>query len=247
MRTRVLLFLALLLPLPLLAQRLECRKIMVSPNLEIIPLSECAWVHVSYSEIPPYGMVASNGLIYRDQDQVFLFDTPMTEALTIELVNWIENELKAKIVGFVPNHWHEDCMGGLAYLHQKNIPTYAHQLTIDLAKSHQLTAPQTGFKDSIQLKLNQQPIFCEFPGAAHSLDNIVVWIPSEKILFAGCMVKELNSKTLGNTADGDLKAYPETIRRVLQKYGEARIVIPGHGSYGDTELIRHTLQLAEKQ
>jgi metallo-beta-lactamase class B len=89
-------------------------------------------------------------------------------------------------------------------------------------------------------------IDCYYFGAAHTTDNIVVWIPTEQILFAGCMAKSLNSQNLGNTADGDLKAYPETLRKVIAKFPDARIVIPGHGQYGGIEVLKHTLQLAEQ-
>ena len=60
------------------------------------------------------------------------------------------------------------------------------------------------------------------------------------------MVKSMASEDLGNTADGDLVAYPKTIELVLKRFGNARIVIPGHGDSGGTELIRHTLEIVEK-
>jgi metallo-beta-lactamase class B len=75
------------------------------------------------------------------------------------------------------------------------------------------------------------------------MDNIVVWIPAEKVLFPGCLVKEVNAKGLGNTVDGDLKAYPRTIENLLQKFPDAKIVIPGHGAFGGTELITHMKEL----
>ena len=82
-------------------------------------------------------------------------------------------------------------------------------------------------------------------GAAHSMDNIVVWIPSEQILFTACMVKNMRSKNLGNTADGDLISYPMTLTKVMKKFPSAKIVIPGHGEYGGLELIEHTLELTK--
>ncbi len=246
MKARLILLFLVLIQLTASAQQSQSKKIKVSDNLDIYQISENSYVHVSYSEIAPYGKVASNGFIFKDKNKAFLFDTPSSDDLTKELVTWIEDSLKVKIVGFVPNHWHEDCMGGLNYLHRLGIPSYAHQMTIDIARSHQLPLPRKGFTGSKQLKINNKLIFCEYLGAAHSLDNIIVWIPSEKILFAGCMVKEMKSTSLGNTADGDLKAYPSTIRKLLEKYSSARVVIPGHGDFGGPELIRHTLQLAEK-
>jgi metallo-beta-lactamase class B len=219
------------------------RRIAVAKDIELIQLSESAFVHVSWSELPDYGWFPSNGLVFASKGEAFLFDTPMTESLTKDLVSWITDSLKVKIVGFVPNHWHRDCTGGLAYLHGKKVKSYANQQTIDLARSKGLPLPEVGFKDSLQLKLGDRTIQCFYPGAAHSTDNIVVWIPSEKILFAGCMVKSMDAKNLGNTADGDLKAYPNTLRLVLRKFSGAKIVIPGHGDFGGIELINHSLSL----
>jgi len=222
------------------------KRIKVTKDIELIKISEQAYVHVSYAEIPPYGRVASNGLIFINGHEAFLFDTPVTEAQTKDLVTWIRDSLKLKIVGFVPNHWHKDCMGGLAYLQSLKIKSYANQKTIDIAKAKHLPVPDNGFKDSLQLKLGNILIKCYYFGAAHTLDNIVVWIPSERILFPGCMIKSMDAKDLGNTADGDLSAYPKTIDKVINKFPSAQIVIPGHGAIGGVELIRHTKELSIK-
>jgi len=221
------------------------KTIMVSSDLEVIKLSANAYVHVSNSYVPGYGRVSSNGLILRSGSEAYLFDTPMTDSLTRVLVTWINDSLKLKIAGFIPNHWHSDCMGGLGFLQEQKIDSYANQVTIDIARSKNLPVPTHGFKDSLQLQLGGQQIKCYYLGAAHSLDNIVVWIPSEKILFAGCMVKSLNSNDLGNTADGDLVAYPKTIEKLINKFPDAKIVIPGHGQFGGVDLIRHTGELTK--
>ncbi len=108
----------------------EYETIKVSGDIELIKISENAYVHVSYSELPEFGRFSSNGLIYIDNGKGYLFDTPMTDFLTKELVDRIVDSLDIEIVGFVPNHWHEDCMGGVNYLHSIRIESYAHQMTI---------------------------------------------------------------------------------------------------------------------
>ena len=220
------------------------QKIKISDDLEIIKISDYSYIHVSYSEIPPFGRVPSNGVIFIDNGKAFLFDTPATDSLTMDLVNWIRNNLKCGIAAFVPNHWHIDCMGGLAYLNSLGIESYAQEMTLQIAESKNLPVPSCGFKDSIILNSGGKEIICSYLGAAHTYDNIVVWIPSERLLFAGCMVKGIKSKGLGNTADGDLKEYPETIKNILSKYKNAKFVIPGHGQFGGIELLRHTLKLS---
>jgi len=220
--------------------------IHISPDLELIKLSENAYVHVSYSTLPEYGRISENGLIFVNSKSAFLFDTPWTDSLTMILVSYIKDHLGLKITGFVPNHWHVDCMGGLGYLQSQKIKSYANLLTIETAKTKKLPMPDKGFKDSLRLSLGDKSIYCYFFGAAHSLDNIVIWIPSERILFPGCMCKSLLSENLGNIVDGDLNEYPKTIDKVIQKFKSAKIVIPGHGPIGGIELLLHTKDLTIK-
>lgn len=219
------------------------KRIKINNDLEIIQLTQNTYIHISYANFTGYGRVASNGVIFTEGTKAFLFDTPPTELLTKQLVDWIERSMNFKIIGFVPNHWHSDCIGGLKYLQTIGVESYANQITIDIAKAKNLPVPKHGFKDSLTLNIGNREIKCYYFGAAHSMDNIVVWIPSEQVLFAGCMVKELKSKNLGNTVDGDLVGYPQTIEKVLQKFPEAKIVIPGHGDFGGINLITHTKEL----
>ena len=224
----------------------EYIRIRISNDIELIKLSENAYVHVSYSDLPKFGRFPSNGLIFINKGEAFLFDTPVSDSLTRDLVSWINDSLKLKLIGFVPNHWHIDCMGGLGFLQNQKIDSYANQMTIDIAQSKGLPIPKYGFKDSLQLWIGDKLIKCYYFGTAHTLDNIVVWIPSEQILFAGCMIKSKNSKDLGNTVDGDLVAYPKTIDKLINSFPEAKIVIPGHGQIGDSDLIKHTKELTNK-
>lgn len=224
----------------------DYKTIKVSNDIELIKISDNAYLHVSYFKTEKYGRIGANGLIFINGNQAFLFDSPWNDSLTKDLVTWITDSMKIKVVGFIPNHWHEDCMGGLGYLQMQKIESYANQMTIDIAKSKGLAIPIHGFKDSLQLRLGNKLIICYYLGPAHSLDNIVVWIPSEQILFAGCMVKSADAKNLGNTVDGDLIAYPKTIDKLLDKFPNAKIVIPGHGQFGGLELIKHTKELIIK-
>lgn len=225
----------------------DFKKITINNDLVLLQLTPNVYQHISYAEISGFGRVASNGMILKDGSKAFLFDTPVNDQQTQQLVEWITDSLKLQLVGFIPNHWHIDCMGGLGYLQRIGIDSYANQMTIDLAKAKNLPVPAHGFKDSLELKLGNHVIAVYYPGAAHTIDNIVVWIPAEKVLFAGCLVKELNAKGLGNTVDGDLAAYPVTVDKVLKKYPDAKFVIPGHGAVGGIELIRHTKELMMKK
>jgi metallo-beta-lactamase class B len=219
--------------------------ISISDNLQLIQVTNHVWIHVSVEPIEGFGMVSSNGVIYTENGKAYLFDTPVSDSLTEVLVKVISDSLKANVIGFVPNHWHQDCLGGLKYLQSIGVESYANQLTIEEAKKRNLPVPAHGFAESLKLNLDGKSIECWYPGAGHSQDNIVVWLSSEKVLFAGCMVKEMKSKSLGNLSDADLKSWPGTIEKVMNKYKKAEVVIPGHGLWGGPELLQHTLNLLE--
>ncbi len=218
----------------------------VSQDVQLVKISDHAYVHMSFTEMSGFGRVGSNGMLIVSNGDAILLDTPASDALIRQLVSWIHDSMGLRLVAFVPNHWHGDCMEGLAYLESIGVDSYANTRTIETAGAKGLPVPRHGFVDSLSLELNGLEVKCFYPGPAHTEDNIVVWIPSEKILFAGCMVKSIDSKTLGNTADGDLKSYATTIRRVTNKYPDAKIVVPGHGAFGGRELLEHTMELASR-
>ena len=246
MKTTILAVLLTVCSLELCSSQGQVLRIRIAKDVEAIRVSEHAYVHVSYAEIPPWGRVASNGLIYISGDEALLLDTPTSDSLTKALVRWITDSLKVRIVGFVPNHWHDDCMGGLGYLHSIGVPSYAQEKTVAIAQSKNLPIPHHAFVDSLTLHIGKEIVVCRYFGAGHTVDNIVSWIPSERVLFGGCMVKDLQSGKLGNIADADLSAWPSTIGRVLTAYPNVRIVVPGHGAIGGRDLLRHTQALLAK-
>lgn len=220
--------------------------LFISRDLQLIRLSERMFVHVSWTEHEQWGRFSSNGLVYVSGNQAFLFDTPMSDELTEQLILFIYDSLNVTLTGFIPNHWHDDCMGGIDVVHRHGIKSYALELTRTIAKENGITVPQFGFQDSLIINFSGLPIECRFFGAGHSMDNIVVWFPSEKILFGGCLIKDLHSTRLGNYVDGDIKAWPVSVQRVMNAYPDARYVIPGHGESGDLSLLSHTLDLLKK-
>jgi glyoxylase-like metal-dependent hydrolase (beta-lactamase superfamily II) len=90
------------------------------------------------------------------------------------------------------------------------------------------------------------PLEVFYPGPAHSRDNVVVWLPGQRVLFGTCAVRAAGTTALGNVADADVAEWPASIRRVLERYPQAEVVVPGHGEVGGVELLRHTITLAEQ-
>jgi metallo-beta-lactamase class B len=234
--------LALFLLFGILHGQEQSDTIKINENLYLLKLEENAWIHVSF-----LNGFACNGLILVDNKKAFLFDTPSYDSITTDLIRYIQDTLELKIIGFITNDWHIDSQGGLNVINGLGIPTYSNELTREIAKSKGLPYTSNGFKDSLEIDFESMTIELFYFGAAHTLDNIVAWIPEKQILFADCMIKELSQNNLGFTGDGDINAYPETLRKVGERFSNAKFVVPGHGKSGGYDLITHTLDIANKK
>ena len=63
--------------------------------------------------------------------------------------------------------------------------------------------------------------------AAHSTDNLVVYVPSANVLYGGCAVHELSSTSAGNVADADLAEWPTSVERIQHITRKQRSSFPG--------------------
>lgn len=215
-----------------------------SQTLQIQQLTKNTFVHTSYLDIPNYGKFACNGLIYFNKDEAIIFDTPTTDSVSAELMGWIQNTMNKKIKAVVVNHFHEDCLGGLSVFHDAGIKSYANQATIELARREGNALPQAGFQQKLELHLGSSKVISEYLGPAHTMDNIISYLPSEHVLFGGCMIKSMGA-TKGNIQDANVSEWPRTIRTIRERYGNLQFVVPGHGEVGGKELLSYTIDLFE--
>lgn len=220
------------------------KAITLSPDLSITQLSSSVYVHVSSLATKTWGKVPCNGMIYTDGKQAYVFDTPADETQSKDLIRWLQETLQVEIAGVIVNHFHVDCLGGLQVFHDLGIPSYSSKRTQMLAEQDSTVVPQNGFEDSITLKLGDKAIVCEWLGEAHTKDNIIAWLPEEKTMFGGCMVKRVGAGK-GNLADANVEEWSNTVKRIKAKYGDAKTVIPGHGAFGGVELLDYTIGLFE--
>ncbi len=61
-----------------------------SESLVIRSLSASVYVHTSYLHTEAYGQVACNGMIFIDQGEAAVFDTPNYDSVSTELIRWIQ-------------------------------------------------------------------------------------------------------------------------------------------------------------
>jgi metallo-beta-lactamase class B len=222
------------------------KEIYKTSSLVITQISENAFQHVSFKQTNDFGYVPCNGLFVRNSKEVIIFDTPTNDKSAEELIKWVKETLHCQINAVIPTHFHDDCLGGLKAFHDNNIPSYAHFKTIELAKENKYTVPQNGFKDLLSLKVGKENITAKFFGEGHTKDNVVGYFPSENVMFGGCLVKEIDASK-GYLGDANLAEWSNTVTKVKQGYPNVKIVVPGHGDYGNQQLLDYTIKLFKVQ
>ncbi|MBN1429555.1 MAG: MBL fold metallo-hydrolase [Anaerolineae bacterium] len=214
---------------------------------------------------------ANSLLVEMANASLVLVDTPYTPEATKSLLNWATDRFGAREVIAINTGYHVDNLGGNQYLIEQGIPVYGSTTTARLVneKGEQtrtillewLEAPDNRYyrdahaaipysaptnlfdlEEGLKLQIGNEMVQVYYPGPTHAVDNVVVYFPSKKLLFGGCMI--LSDDKPGYTGDADMQAWPLSIRKLEQF--NCDILVPGHGDRYDPELLRNTLDTLEK-
>jgi metallo-beta-lactamase class B len=222
-------------------------EIRLNDNVTVKRLAEGVWLHTTCFDIGDLKRVPANGLIIIDGEHAMMIDLPWTDEQAGTLFDWVAREQKASIQKVIPTHFHIDCAGGLAEAHRRGADSFALEKTAEILERTNKPVPRNWFTERMSLSCGSIRVELAFLGGGHTVDNIVAYVPARKILFAGCLVKSLNAKDIGNTEDADLVNYPITLKKVKERYSDAKIVVPGHGRPGGLDLIDHTIRLCNNR
>ncbi len=241
---RIALIICVLVPASLCAQD----EVIINDSVKVVALTDRVWVHVCDQYYPAFGHFTSNGAIYINGREAVIMDTPPTPEQAEALLGWFASRFPDVLIkAVIINHFHDDAIGGISAFRKRGIPAWASIRTVEalMERADSPGVPDHHFKKKMTIKVGDNEVVNYYPGPAHTLDNIVTWIPGERVLFGGCMVKAVGASK-GNVADADIKSWPRTIDRVMKRFPDAATVVPGHGDIGGPELLRYTQELFQR-
>lgn len=175
--------------------------------------------------------ISSNGLIIEGKDSVVVVDTPWNIEQTRQVLTWVDSVLAKPIAIFVITHAHDDRIGGIAEVHKYGISTVSGTLTQQQADKKGFEQPCQTFEQELTIKLSGIDLILYYPGAGHTVDNTVVYLPDRDLLYGGCFIKSAGAKNIGNLKDANVIAWPVSLDNLQARFPKAKTVIPGHGSY----------------
>src|SRR5690606_27491635 len=193
-----------------------------SETLTIRQISEHVYEHTSYLSTQDFGNVPCNGIIVFNGTDAIVVDTPADATSSKELLTKLD-EMELQVKAVIATHFHADCIAGLKQFHAQNIPSYANTRTIvKLDELNSETMPQNGFDNDLELELGSQKVYAKYFGEGHTKDNIVCYCSAEKVLFGGCLIKEMDADK-GNLEDANSQQWPATVSKIKDEYPEIRL------------------------
>jgi metallo-beta-lactamase class B len=217
----------------------------VTPALKITAIGHDCYVYTSYGSVEgqPY---PANGMYLLTKDGAVIFDTPWDTTQFQPLLDSIRIRHNTKALMCIATHSHDDRSAGLNYFRKQDIATWSTALTYDLCSRNNKPKASYTFSGDTVFQAGGRSFRVFWPGAGHTADNIVAWLPEEHILYGGCFIKSTDARDLGNLEDADLHSWPAAVKKVLLECPEPSVVIPGHLGWEDQQALQHTLQLLRK-
>lgn len=210
--------------------------------VELTKVNNNIWIHTTFEKYKGYRAPA-NGLVIVTSEGLVLVDTPWRNEQTDELIKLSKDVFKKNFKLAIVTHAHQDNIGGIDTLIKNDIKVISTTETAEEAVKNGFSSPQPKLKTNSKFKIGNINLETFYPGEGHAPDNIVVWIQDYKLLFGGCLIKSLNSQNLGSVDDANVEKWPISVKKVMKKYPDIEIVIPGHGEKGNSSLLNHTLEL----
>lgn len=209
-------------------------------SVKLSKINDEVWVHTTYTNIDGYS-VPANGLLINSSKGLYLIDATWNDQLAEELLRLIEQNFHKRVKKAIITHHKIDRVGGIQALLNAKIPVESTSFVAKMSKDAGYSQIKPTLDRYPVFKVGKTIIETYYPGEAHTKDNIVVWLPQYKILF-GDMIFALEQDNVGIIDEANMNAWPYTMQNLINKYPDAKVVIPGHKKWGDFSLLPHTIE-----
>lgn len=204
------------------------------------------YVYTTYQNLDDGQPYPANGLYVVTDAGVVLLDTPWDTTQCLPLLDSIATRHGKRVVMSISTHSHKDRTGSIDFLKRQGVKTYSTYHTHDLCVKNGSPQAEYLFRGDTVFTVGKHTFEVFYPGQGHTADNIVVWLREQRILYGGCFIKSTQATDMGYVDEGNLAAWPVSIRAVQNKFPEPQFIIPGHLAWKSKRALAHTLHLLKK-
>ena len=194
-----------------------------------------------FAFIQPDGswMINNTGFVVGSSGRSVLVDTSSTQRRTTHFLDEVGRRASQPPMALVNTHHHPDHTYG-NYLVPESTPVVAHHLcrteviAAGLEATKVITQPDYGdlrvrppeftFSHELTLHLDDEPVELIHVGPAHTTNDVVVWLPRQRCLFAGDVAFAGGQPFL---LEGSVQGFPKALARIRELNPE--YLVPGHG------------------
>jgi cyclase len=200
---------------------------------------------------PPGGWCVSNAGVINTPDGTVVVDTLATERRTRALRAFVDQVSTAPNRILVNTHHHGDhtlgnhLVGAQTIIAHDRAPAEMAETGLALTAlwpgvdwgDARVTLPTVTFSARMTLHLGERHVELIHLGVAHTTNDVVVWLPAERVLFAGDVVLSGAAPfSLFGSVAGTISAIAR-LRRL-----EPATVVCGHGPVGGVELLDRNVE-----
>lgn len=204
----------------------------------------------------------SNAYFVITEEEVIVIDALTTYKLGKELVQTIKEVTEKPIKFVVVTHYHTDHFYGVGAFKEEGAVVIAHEWAFDylsqpssfnffkarqkLLREHmegtKMEAPDLTLSQELDIHSGDSTLKVRHFCKAHTPGDIVVWVPSQKVLFSGDIVFDGRLPFLGS---GNSKGWLVCLKKILEL--DPDILLPGHGKpMLSKEIIRERVKWTYK-
>jgi glyoxylase-like metal-dependent hydrolase (beta-lactamase superfamily II) len=204
----------------------------------------------NYTSSPP-GPV--NSWIIETKNGVVIGDTQRTLSEAKNIKNEV-TKINKPVLGVIITHPHPDHIGGTEVLLNGtvNVPIYATQAVFDIMKNDsgglialakrfhgndytdQVVLPNRIVNSGENITIDELVYSFKDIGPGEAGDMTLIYLPSQKLLFAGDVV---NNEMTPFLAEGHSLDWVKQLEYIIQNYSEAAFLFPGHGQSGPAKIL----------
>lgn len=199
-----------------------------------------------------------NSLVYIGKNHVTLVGATWSSESAEALKEAVGNITEKPIEEVINTNYHPDRSGGNHFWKSEGCSIHSTEQTYDLLKSDweaicdwtrqglkdypvvPLALPTHTHKGNFTLQNDKIEVL--YLGPSHTEDGVFVYLPDEKILYGGCILKP----HLGNLDQANIKEYPNTLYRLKKMNLPIEMIVAGHWRpIHGPELIDHYIALLD--